>query len=139
MLIPPGEVERIVRECYPCDCGNCLTEYGGHYDWCRINYDSAGAAVARAILTAATAASAAATTAVELAAQKVAEMYQADPLLTVDGLTDTEFIERISTLRAALKERGLVCRECGGTGQGEPSFDGEKYSPRDCPRCADVE
>lgn len=36
------------------------------------------------------------------AAANVAAMYQTDPLATVDGLTDTDFIMRISALRAAL-------------------------------------
>ena len=69
---------------------------------------------------------------VRTAAANVAAMYQTDPLLTVDGLTDTEFLARINTLRAAIK---ATCRECDGTGQGEPSWDGEKYSPRDCVKC----
>jgi len=69
---------------------------------------------------------------VRIAAANVAAMYQTDPLLTVDGLTDTEFLARINTLRAAIK---ATCRECDGTGQGEPSWDGEKYSPRDCVKC----
>ncbi len=69
---------------------------------------------------------------VRIAAANVAAMYQTDPLSTVDGLTDTEFLARINTLRAAIK---ATCRECDGTGQGEPSWDGEKYSPRDCVKC----
>ena len=69
---------------------------------------------------------------VRIAAANVAAMYQTDPLLTVDGLTDTEFLARINTLRAAIK---ATCRECDGTGQGEPSWDGEKYNPRDCAKC----
>ena len=69
---------------------------------------------------------------VRTAAANVAAMYQTDPLSTVDGLTDTEFLARINTLRAAIK---AACRECDGTGQGEPSWDGEKYNPRDCAKC----
>lgn len=34
--------------------------------------------------------------------------------------------------RAALRDS---CASCDGTGQGDPSFDGEKYSPRDCVKC----
>jgi len=40
------------------------------------------------------------------AAANVAAMYQTDPLTTVDGLTDTDFIMRISALRAALAAQG---------------------------------
>lgn len=40
------------------------------------------------------------------AAANVAAMYQTDPLATVDGLTDTDFIMRISALRAALAAQG---------------------------------
>ncbi len=40
------------------------------------------------------------------AAANVVAMYQMDPLSTVDGLTDTDFIMRISALRAALAAQG---------------------------------
>lgn len=43
---------------------------------------------------------------VRIAAANVAAMYQTDPLTTVDGLTDTDFIMRISALRAALAAQG---------------------------------
>ena len=43
------------------------------------------------------------------AAANVAAMYQTDPLTTVDGLTDTDFIMRISALRAALAAQGGDC------------------------------
>jgi len=43
---------------------------------------------------------------VRTAAANVAAMYQTDPLTTVDWLTDTDFIMRISALRAALAAQG---------------------------------
>lgn len=66
------------------------------------------ATAARAELAAlkATASRAEALERVRIAAANVAAMYQTDPLLTVDGLTDTEFLARINTLRAALAAQG---------------------------------